>query len=106
MNLLTTFRGSMMEGFLPSGWDLEKIDRLGDLPRHGNVAADRHGRGGCVELGHRPGEFRLVDVEQSDAPVVGEEALGRRQADPARGSGDEGGLDRILGHGAAPLSRD
>jgi len=31
MNLLTTFRGSMMEGFLPSGWDLEKIDRLGDL---------------------------------------------------------------------------
>src|SRR5262245_55367350 len=31
MNLLTTFRGSMMEGFLPAGWDLEKIDRLGGL---------------------------------------------------------------------------
>src|SRR6266700_3969859 len=31
MNLLTTFRGSMMEGFLPAGWNLEKIDRLGDL---------------------------------------------------------------------------
>ncbi|MSU78571.1 MAG: glucosamine-6-phosphate isomerase [Gemmataceae bacterium] len=31
MNLLTTFRGSMMEGFLPAGWDLEKIDALGDL---------------------------------------------------------------------------
>lgn len=31
MNLLTTFRGSLMEGFLPTGWDLEKIDRLGDL---------------------------------------------------------------------------
>ncbi len=31
MNLLTTFRGSMMEGFLPAGWDLEKIDRLADL---------------------------------------------------------------------------
>lgn len=31
MNLLTTFRGSMMEGFLPSGWDLEAIDRLADL---------------------------------------------------------------------------
>ncbi|RUL89016.1 sugar phosphate isomerase family [Tautonia sociabilis] len=26
MNLLTTFKGSMMEGFLPSGWDLSKID--------------------------------------------------------------------------------
>ncbi len=31
MNLLTTLRGSMMEGFLPSGWDLAKIDRLGAL---------------------------------------------------------------------------
>lgn len=26
MNLLTTFAGSMMEGFLPAGWDLSKID--------------------------------------------------------------------------------
>ncbi len=26
MNLLSTFKGSMMEGFLPSGWDLAKID--------------------------------------------------------------------------------
>jgi glucosamine-6-phosphate deaminase len=33
MNLLTTFRGSMMEGFLPAGWDLEKIDRLADVSR-------------------------------------------------------------------------
>jgi glucosamine-6-phosphate deaminase len=33
MNLLTTFRGSMMEGFLPAGWDLDKIDRLGALAR-------------------------------------------------------------------------
>jgi glucosamine-6-phosphate deaminase len=31
MNLLTTFRGSMMEGFLPAGWNLEKIDQLADL---------------------------------------------------------------------------
>ncbi len=28
MNLLTTFSGSMMEGFLPRGWDLAKIDRF------------------------------------------------------------------------------
>jgi glucosamine-6-phosphate deaminase len=27
MNLITTFTGSMMEGFLPRGWDLAKIDR-------------------------------------------------------------------------------
>src|SRR5262245_30970590 len=31
MNLLTTLHGSMMEGFLPAGWDLDKIDRLADL---------------------------------------------------------------------------
>jgi glucosamine-6-phosphate deaminase len=31
MNLLTTFRGSMMEDFLPTGWNLERIDRLADL---------------------------------------------------------------------------
>src|SRR5262245_39007225 len=31
MNLLTTFRGSMMESFLPTGWDLAKIDHLADL---------------------------------------------------------------------------
>lgn len=31
MNLLTTFKGSMMEGFLPAGWDLAKIDQLAGL---------------------------------------------------------------------------
>src|ERR1051325_2724649 len=31
MNLLTTFKGSLMEGFLPAGWDLAKIDKLADL---------------------------------------------------------------------------
>jgi glucosamine-6-phosphate deaminase len=28
MNLITTLAGSMMEGFLPAGWDLKKIDAL------------------------------------------------------------------------------
>lgn len=28
MNLLTTLRGSLLEGFFPAGWDLAKIDRL------------------------------------------------------------------------------
>jgi glucosamine-6-phosphate deaminase len=32
MNLLTTIAGSMMEGFLPRGWDLPKIDALCALP--------------------------------------------------------------------------
>jgi glucosamine-6-phosphate deaminase len=31
MDLLTTYRGSLMEGFLPAGWDLAKIDHLGGL---------------------------------------------------------------------------
>lgn len=32
MNLLTTIAGSMMEGFLPKGWDLAKIDRCCSNP--------------------------------------------------------------------------
>jgi glucosamine-6-phosphate deaminase len=32
MNLLTTFAGSMMEGFLPAGWNLAKIDGLAGAP--------------------------------------------------------------------------
>ena len=28
MNLLTTFKGSMMEGFLPAGWDLKALDKI------------------------------------------------------------------------------
>src|SRR5437870_5177990 len=32
MNLMTTFKGSLMEGFLPAGWDLVKIDRLAGAP--------------------------------------------------------------------------
>jgi glucosamine-6-phosphate deaminase len=38
MNLISTLRGSMLEGFYPAGWDLAKIDRLvsdnpSDLPK-------------------------------------------------------------------------
>jgi glucosamine-6-phosphate deaminase len=32
MNLLTTFAGSMMEGFLPRGWDLARIDACCSQP--------------------------------------------------------------------------
>ncbi len=32
MNLLTTYSGSMMEGFLPAGWDLAKIDACCSQP--------------------------------------------------------------------------
>jgi glucosamine-6-phosphate deaminase len=32
MDLLTTLPGSLMEGFLPGGWDLGKIDRLAGRP--------------------------------------------------------------------------
>ncbi len=34
MNLLSTLRGSSMEGFLPAGWNLERIDALADV--HGS----------------------------------------------------------------------
>jgi glucosamine-6-phosphate deaminase len=32
MDLLSTLPGSLMEGFLPRGWDLAEVDRLGALP--------------------------------------------------------------------------
>ncbi len=32
MDLITTFSGSLMEGFLPAGWDLARIDRLAAAP--------------------------------------------------------------------------
>ncbi|HEV3117962.1 MAG TPA: hypothetical protein VGY58_12980 [Gemmataceae bacterium] len=32
MDLLSTFKGSLMEGFLPSGWDLARIDQLAARP--------------------------------------------------------------------------
>jgi glucosamine-6-phosphate deaminase len=32
MNLLTTFAGSMMDGFLPRGWDLSRIDACCSVP--------------------------------------------------------------------------
>src|SRR5438309_1530136 len=32
MNLLTTYAGSMMEGFLPRGWDLARIDACCSQP--------------------------------------------------------------------------
>ncbi len=34
MNLLTTYAGSMMEGFLPRGWDLARIDACCSHPPH------------------------------------------------------------------------
>jgi glucosamine-6-phosphate deaminase len=39
MNLLTTFAGSMMEGFIPRGWDLAKIDACCSHPAR--AVADR-----------------------------------------------------------------
>jgi glucosamine-6-phosphate deaminase len=39
MDLMTTLPGSMMEGFLPAGWDLAKIDRLAGAPAE--TVADR-----------------------------------------------------------------
>ncbi len=32
MNLMTTIKGSLLEGFFPAGWDLEKFDRICSRP--------------------------------------------------------------------------
>ena len=67
MNLLTTFKGSMMEGFLPAGWDLAKIDRVGGLagaarallPTTDGVSAD-------IQIG---GEKGLAGLQRACPPV-------------------------------------
>ena len=42
MDLLSTIAGSLMEGFLPAGWDLKKIDACVDPdPGHPHAAAAR-----------------------------------------------------------------
>ncbi len=38
MDLMSTIAGSLMEGFLPQGWDLAKIDRLAALPTEAATA--------------------------------------------------------------------
>ena len=43
MNLLTTFAGSMMEGFLPAGWDLARIDACCAHHPASRSASDRAG---------------------------------------------------------------
>src|SRR5262245_33041652 len=32
MDLITTYHGSMVEGFLPAGWDLKRVDQLAAAP--------------------------------------------------------------------------
>jgi glucosamine-6-phosphate deaminase len=41
MDLMTTLPGSLMEGFLPKGWDLARIDRLAALPESETTARQR-----------------------------------------------------------------
>jgi glucosamine-6-phosphate deaminase len=53
MNLLTTFSGSLMEGFLPRGWDLAKIDLLAGMPLLLPSAAEGDGTGAKRESAMR-----------------------------------------------------
>jgi glucosamine-6-phosphate deaminase len=38
IDLVSTYRGSLLEGFFPAGWDLAKIDRLGALSSEAALA--------------------------------------------------------------------
>lgn len=42
MNLITTLKGSMMEGYFPAGWDLAKIDACASLPRDEALKREAH----------------------------------------------------------------
>jgi len=82
MNLLTTFAGSLMEGFLPRGWDLAKIDACGSNPP-GAVGARQGGW-------HRAFEpIPCASVEDFDV-VLGHEIA--RAIRRARGEGRQSAL--------------
>src|SRR3982750_4250796 len=61
MNLMTTFAGSMMEGFLPAGWDLARIDACCSHPP--GAIGERAG-GGAPPFGLDPcssvGDFDVM----------------------------------------------
>ena len=42
LNMLTTIKGSLLEGFYPKGWDLKRIDRCCDLGLKGVLKRPRH----------------------------------------------------------------
>ena len=41
INLMSTLKGSLLEGFFPAGWDLERIDAC-CLGEHPKPAIDDH----------------------------------------------------------------
>ncbi|PYI55446.1 glucosamine-6-phosphate isomerase [Paenibacillus flagellatus] len=68
MNLFTTIRGSMMESFFPSGWDLEKIDRCAGTPPAEALKPEPH-----WHPGFRP--VPCASLEQFDAYMGHEIAM-------------------------------
>ena len=81
MNLLSTFTGSMMEGFLPRGWDLAKIDRCCSQPtgfdRRTPALVASGISAGRVRVGRR---FRRDDGPRNRD---GDPAIARRRRKPA-----------------------
>ena len=65
------------------------VERARDACGIGDVAGEWRGDVGLVERGKRSLQIVAVDVEQRDAPAVGEEALRRGKPDAARGAGHQ-----------------
>ena len=60
-----------------------------DLIGQGHIAGQRQGAIRRVERRYRERQRRAIDVEQRDAPAVGEEAFRGGEPDAARRAGDE-----------------
>ena len=107
MNLLTTFKGSMMEGFLPAGWDLAKIDACCSHPanvRHRTPAVLaravrarrlRHARG--LRRDDGPRDRHGDPPDPRGGPRAGDDPAGRPDGDVP--------LGRLLPEGVGRLRR-
>jgi hypothetical protein len=72
----------------------EGPDRIGDETFGGHVArVGQDARGaGLLQHEHRLGQVFTVEVEHADRPAVPGQQAGQRQAEAARGAGDERAL--------------
>ncbi len=76
LNLLTTIKGSMMEGFLPEGWDLRRMDACCDLSPDAMVAPGEHWHAGFQPVACKD----LADLEVRMGHEIALEILHAREA--------------------------
>src|SRR6185437_10536316 len=96
--------GIVDEGVEPA----EAPAHRGDRRRHrigiGDVAIKRHGAVGVRQTGNRAAQQIVFDVEQRDAPAIGEKPFRHGEPDAACGAGDKCDFLLIWRHAGCPCA--